>query len=273
MRTRIALVAIVPVALITSVPVPRLPWRASPSSSEFIRHGRRAQCSHGAGRFGDPPQDRGPPSRGGRGDPAVQFRATGRHIVTTTGKTTPNTIALAALARASAPPTPEVVVPVDTVTPGQRAAWEQVALCEEGGDWSSDGSSFSGGLGISRANWDATAGLNSLPRGPTPLRTNRSWWPSASSPVRPIRADAVVGSRSCGFRSGTGLPHRRAAPCGRRNCDDVSERDSPTTPQVGASPEISPRRRHRMAADILGLSTRRLRSVDRHGRRVGTRRD
>ena len=88
-----------------------------------------------------------------------------RHIVTTTGKTTPNTIALAALARASAPPTPEVVVPVDTVTPGQRAAWEQVALCEEGGDWSSDGSSFSGGLGISRANWDAYGGLEFAPEG------------------------------------------------------------------------------------------------------------
>ncbi|MGO8871024.1 MAG: transglycosylase family protein [Acidimicrobiales bacterium] len=49
--------------------------------------------------------------------------------------------------------------PVDTVTPDERAAWERVALCEEGGDWESDGPEFSGGLGISRANWYAYGGL------------------------------------------------------------------------------------------------------------------
>ena len=51
------------------------------------------------------------------------------------------------------------------MTPDQRAAWEQVAMCEEGGDWSSDGPSFSGGLGISRANWDAYGGLDFAPEG------------------------------------------------------------------------------------------------------------
>jgi hypothetical protein len=104
-----------------------------------------------------------------KGEAALPFIASAplvRRIVTTAGTTTPNTIALAALARASAPPPPpEPVGPVDTVTPDQRAAWEQVAMCEEGGDWSSDGPSFSGGLGISRANWDAYGGLDFAPEG------------------------------------------------------------------------------------------------------------
>jgi hypothetical protein len=55
--------------------------------------------------------------------------------------------------------------PVDTVTPEERAAWEQVAMCEEGGDWSYDGSEFSGGLGISRANWIAYGGQEFAPEG------------------------------------------------------------------------------------------------------------
>ena len=55
--------------------------------------------------------------------------------------------------------------PADTVTPYERAAWERVAMCEEGGDWQSDGPEFSGGLGISRANWDAYGGLQYAPEG------------------------------------------------------------------------------------------------------------
>jgi hypothetical protein len=57
--------------------------------------------------------------------------------------------------------------PVDTVTPYQRAAWERVALCEEGGDWSSNGPTFSGGLGISRANWRLYGGGEYAPSGAT----------------------------------------------------------------------------------------------------------
>ena len=57
------------------------------------------------------------------------------------------------------PPPPVPVGPVDTVTPYQRAAWERVAMCEEGGDWHADGSRFSGGLGITRSNWAAYGGL------------------------------------------------------------------------------------------------------------------
>ncbi len=54
---------------------------------------------------------------------------------------------------------------VDTVTPAQRAAWERVAMCEEGGNWYVNGSRFSGGLGISRANWVAYGGLEFAPYG------------------------------------------------------------------------------------------------------------
>ena len=61
------------------------------------------------------------------------------------------------------PPPPPA--PVDTVTPAQRAAWERVAMCEEGGNWRSDGSRFSGGLGITRANWAIYGGLQYAPEG------------------------------------------------------------------------------------------------------------
>jgi hypothetical protein len=47
----------------------------------------------------------------------------------------------------------------DTVTPLERAAWERVAMCEEGGNWHADGPTYAGGLGISRANWAAFGGL------------------------------------------------------------------------------------------------------------------
>ena len=56
-------------------------------------------------------------------------------------------------------------MPVDTVTPVQREEWERVAMCEEGGDWSSDGGRFSGGLGITRTNWDAYGGEQYAPEG------------------------------------------------------------------------------------------------------------
>ena len=47
----------------------------------------------------------------------------------------------------------------DGVTAAEEAEWERVALCEEGGNWAANGSTFSGGLGISRANWAAYGGL------------------------------------------------------------------------------------------------------------------
>ena len=38
--------------------------------------------------------------------------------------------------------------------PFQRAAWDRVNMCEEGGDWNVDGLVYSGGLGFSHTNWD-----------------------------------------------------------------------------------------------------------------------
>ena len=173
MRTRIALVAIVPVALITVSTCTQAalaqPVRAVPNSSGVttVRNVpmvpvdsviRRRIGSH-------------PPVGGEATLPFSHSVPLVRHIVTTTGTTTPNTIAWPRWPRWPRWPglrhrrRPRWLVPVDTVTPDQRAAWEQVAMCEEGGDWSSDGWSFSGGLGISRANWDAYGGLEFAPEG------------------------------------------------------------------------------------------------------------
>ena len=68
-------------------------------------------------------------------------------------------------APAPVPATPPAPAPVDTVTPAQRAAWGRVAMCEEGGNWHVDGPRFSGGLGITRANWAAYGGLQYAPSG------------------------------------------------------------------------------------------------------------
>ena len=61
------------------------------------------------------------------------------------------------------PPPPPAPGPVDTVTPAQRAAWDRVALCEEGGNWQANGPRFSGGLGITRSNWASYGGLQYAP--------------------------------------------------------------------------------------------------------------
>ena len=66
---------------------------------------------------------------------------------------------------APAPVTAPVAAPADTVTPYERSAWERVALCEEGGNWQADNSGFSGGLGITRANWAEYGGLRYAPEG------------------------------------------------------------------------------------------------------------
>jgi len=38
------------------------------------------------------------------------------------------------------------------------AMWDRVNVCEEGGDWHVQGAVYSGGLGISEANWRAFGG-------------------------------------------------------------------------------------------------------------------
>lgn len=41
------------------------------------------------------------------------------------------------------------------------AEWQRVSVCETGGDWSSDGPIYAGGIGISRINWAKfSTGLN-----------------------------------------------------------------------------------------------------------------
>jgi hypothetical protein len=39
------------------------------------------------------------------------------------------------------------------VSAAERAAWQRVAVCEEGGNWHVRGPVYSGGLGISDNNW------------------------------------------------------------------------------------------------------------------------
>ena len=59
------------------------------------------------------------------------------------------------LATPPAPPTPVVAPESDYgLTPSQIAAWERVSVCEESGNWHVNGSAFSGGLGMSHANWN-----------------------------------------------------------------------------------------------------------------------
>jgi len=146
MRTRIALVAITSIAVITSTfltqAVNMQPARASTRSAQ-------------------------------KSTPATAVRRTDRltslvspAAPTTTTTTLPDLLLGAALLNGhligitvSTPVVPPHPVVVDTVTPAQRAAWERVAVCEEGGNWQSDGPRFSGGLGITRANWANYGGL------------------------------------------------------------------------------------------------------------------
>ena len=200
MRTRIALVAIIPIAVVT---VSTFTQSATAQSVQSV-----ATRSHGT-----TPTIRMPPNMSvayrnlAPRAPVTRlmslpFDRSSEHLaprfVTSTGAATPATAAISALAKtrptaaakpkASAPvaapvaapaaapapapvpsaapaPAPVPAGPVDTVTPDQRAAWERVAMCEEGGDWGFDGSEFSGGLGISRTNWDAYGGTEFAPEG------------------------------------------------------------------------------------------------------------
>ncbi len=161
MRTRIALAAIAPIAIIT---VTALMQAATVQSA-------RAAA--------------GPPSGATTTTIAHQpaHQPTGHQADATGAVTARSSLLLdlngSLLARAIAPtpapapvppqgPAPAVAPasgPVDTVTPGQRAAWEQVAMCEEGGNWRADSPRFSGGLGITRANWDNYGGEAFAPEG------------------------------------------------------------------------------------------------------------
>ena len=168
MRTRIALVAIIPVALIT---VSILTLTASAQSARAIAPSPTTATSttpvalppsalaayHG-------PRSLSPVLTGTslllHLNPALQAEAALHAAVLQHNADAAATAATAAATAAAVP-----AGPVDTVTPEQRAAWERVAMCEEGGNWSADGGRFSGGLGISRANWIAYGGTEFAPEG------------------------------------------------------------------------------------------------------------
>ena len=150
MRTRIALVAIISVAVITvsllSQVVSVQPARAA---TEVPRH--TATAVGGTNRLTSLVTPGARPTRHhAHAQPALRLG-----VALLLGKAV-GTKELVPVA----PP-----APVDTVTPGQRAAWERVAMCEEGGNWHSDGSRFSGGLGITRTNWASYGGLQYAPEG------------------------------------------------------------------------------------------------------------
>jgi Transglycosylase-like domain len=160
-RIRIALVAAVPVAFITlSMLSPALPARsAKPTSDRSVSKTaavpmppNRLTAFHAA-----------PLASATRKQSAFPLDlSTALLGVHPTQSGTPP----AAPAPVATPPTPPAPSgPVDTVTPMQRAEWERVAMCEEGGDWSAGGGRFSGGLGITRSNWVAYGGLEFAPEG------------------------------------------------------------------------------------------------------------
>ena len=162
MRTRIALVAIIPIALIT---VSTLTQAALAPSA------RAAIASPASGAKTTPVALPSSALIAYHGRPTIDPVLTGRSLLLDVD----GALLLDALLHPAPPPAPAAVAasapapvpagPVDTVTPEQRAAWERVALCEEGGDWSADGGRFSGGLGITRANWTAYGGGAYAPEG------------------------------------------------------------------------------------------------------------
>ena len=152
MRTRIALVAIIPIALIT---VSTLAQAAPVQSAQAIQ-----KSSPGTK----------PASSTAKPDDNSALLAYPSLLVDLIAAPSvaphPPTPAVAPAPPAAAAPAPAPPAgPVDTVTPEQRAEWTRVAMCEEGGDWSSDGSRFSGGLGITRTNWVAYGGEQYAPEG------------------------------------------------------------------------------------------------------------
>ena len=145
MRTRIALVAIIPIACIT---VTLLGLAATAQPARATVRVPQASSTHRADRLLS----------------VVTTPRTGaaRSRATTTAPDLRIATALltghAAGQKESTPVVPPVAAMIDTVTPYERAAWSRVAMCEEGGNWQADGSRFSGGLGITRANWSIFGG-------------------------------------------------------------------------------------------------------------------
>jgi hypothetical protein len=161
MRTRIALVAIIPIALITvtllALAATAQPARASIQTPQVASTHRTDQLTAFVSTDSTSTTTK------------ATSNATAPAKASTATTTLPDLhLAIARLTGHPAgtndvvpviPPPPPAPVVVDTVTSAQRAAWDRVAMCEEGGNWQADGSRFSGGLGISRSNWSIYGGL------------------------------------------------------------------------------------------------------------------
>jgi Transglycosylase-like domain len=150
MRTRIALVAIIPIALITvallSPAAAAQPFRARLSSP---LHSAKPTAGHRPGHVS------------GRLTAYVTVGSPATSALPDFGVAKALLTGYAAGHQATVPapaPMPAPIV-VDTVSSAQRAAWDRVAGCEEGGNWQADGPRFSGGLGITRTNWAEYGGL------------------------------------------------------------------------------------------------------------------
>ena len=70
--------------------------------------------------------------------------------------------------------------PADTVTPAQRAAWDPVARCEEGGNWQADGPRSAAASDHPGQLVRLRGSPSTRRKPPRPRLTNRSWSPSAS---------------------------------------------------------------------------------------------
>ncbi len=165
MRTRIALVAAVPAAVIAF----NIPATTAPAAPVATGHSQQSAHTDSlpftavllAERL------RTPLPAGSTGlllDPGALSVSSVRSTAVT-GPVPPAVAPAPVQAVAPTPTPPTASGPVDTVTPAQQAQWERVAMCEEGGNWQANGPAFSGGLGISRANWDAFGGLQFAPEG------------------------------------------------------------------------------------------------------------
>ncbi len=150
MRTRIALAAVVAVAVVITTTV------LQPAPAESVRPSPHAR-----------PRRSAPVAlRGQQLVAFVRVITAGRAAIPPLDELTP----LFLPAHPFTPPAPPVIAqalptagPPDTVTPVERTAWERVALCEEAGDWHAENAAFSGGLGIRRSNWAAYGGLAYAP--------------------------------------------------------------------------------------------------------------
>jgi Transglycosylase-like domain len=165
MRTRIALVAIIPIAIIVST----LTQAATvQSAGEAVTPSPGTRSASGSSPSATVVM---PPSRSvAFHRVTVPHAASGRSSLLLDLNPALLNAALLAGRTGTASPAPKpaattVVATSDPVTPSQRAAWERVAMCEEGGNWASDGARFSGGLGITRSNWSAYGGGAFAPEG------------------------------------------------------------------------------------------------------------